>query len=523
MKSNAGAEEMSIKTTLFSVVKTALAGTIAVFLASGAVNADEQVLKAQRLLNALGFDPGPIDGSWGLKTESAMKKFLSDQNLVWDGSFDLEEFNFLEGKSKNYSAEKLITEAITLHDVGGWHMPIWNDGLYKTTIDRVARVVNANTVTVVDTHFIIGSSVNGYQIAYSPDTRDWTPTDEQWKLIGSYATKNNLNLQMLVMLHNEIGINKYEVEEHADKIGDVKFWDTYFAEYSRLVSKRAIVAELAGVDSIILGYNGAIDLGQNPKYWIKLIDDIKMSGFTGEIGLFTGLSVGNNWSGISDAVYRSSQKNVNKIISQFDFIVFQTQDIEKAGLSRVIRAHKKYKKPIHIMVITPSVVTGISRSEYIEPGMGENNATNSLAPYRDLSFETQNTAYQAIIDIINDPNFNYVTGVNSWGYAFRDDLFYSITRGDSDYQKSANIRGKPAEELVAHWYKLWQVDKEVVVAVEQPENAKADSLSDDDLCNKAIRLVFSSTGRAWKWSEELDALNWVDEAKGRRLSCGVVP
>jgi hypothetical protein len=313
------------------------------------------------------------------------------------------------------------------------------------------------------------------------------------------------------------------VEAHADKIGDVKFWDTYFAEYSRLVSKRAIVAELAGVDSIILGYNGAIDLGQNPKYWIKLIDDIKMSGFKGEIGLFTGLSVKNNWSGISDAVYRSSQKDVNKIISQFDFIVFQTQDIEKTRLSEVIRAHKKYKKPIHIMVITPSVVTGISRSEYIEPGMGENNATNSLAPYRDLSFETQNTAYQAVIDIINDPNFNYVTGVNSWGYAFRDDLFYAITRGDSDYQKSANIRGKPAEELVAHWYKLWQVDKEVVVAVEQPENAKTNSLSDDDLCNKAIRLVFSSTGRAWKWSEELDALNWVDEAKGRRLSCGVVP
>jgi hypothetical protein len=68
-----------------------------------------------------------------------------------------------------------------------------------------------------------------------------------------------------------------------------------------------------------------------------------------------------------------------------------------------------------------------------------------------------------------------------------------------------------------------QVDKEVAVAVEQPEGAKADSLSDDDLCNKAIRLVFSSTGRAWKWSEELDALNWVDEAKGRGLSCGVVP
>jgi hypothetical protein len=67
------------------------------------------------------------------------------------------------------------------------------------------------------------------------------------------------------------------------------------------------------------------------------------------------------------------------------------------------------------------------------------------------------------------------------------------------------------------------VDIEVAVAVEQPESARTDSLSDDDLCDKAIRLVFSSTGRAWKWSEELDALHWVDEAKGRGLSCSVVP
>jgi hypothetical protein len=66
-----------------------------------------------------------------------------------------------------------------------------------------------------------------------------------------------------------------------------------------------------------------------------------------------------------------------------------------------------------------------------------------------------------------------------------------------------------------------QVDKEVAVAVEQPENARTDSLSDDDLCDKAIRLVFSSTGRAWKWSEEIDAVKWVDEAKERGLDCGV--
>ena len=44
------------------MVKPALAATFAVFLAAGAVNADADVQKAQRLLNALGFDAGSVDG-----------------------------------------------------------------------------------------------------------------------------------------------------------------------------------------------------------------------------------------------------------------------------------------------------------------------------------------------------------------------------------------------------------------------------------------------------------------------------
>ena len=114
-------------------------------------------------------------------------------------------------------APKKISKAITLHDVGGWHNTMWRAGLYPKTISRVAKVVHANTVTVVDTHFITSLDESGYKIAYRPRKHDWTPTDGQWMKIGNYADNNDIQLQMLVMLHSEFGVDRWQTATAADK------------------------------------------------------------------------------------------------------------------------------------------------------------------------------------------------------------------------------------------------------------------------------------------------------------------
>ena len=361
----------------------------------------------------------------------------------------------VQAPSEASGAPKEIIKAITLHDVGGWHNMMWRAGLYPKTISRVAKVVHANTVTVVDTHFVTSVDESGYRIAYKPRKHDWTPTDDQWREIGDYANNNALQLQMLVMLHSEFGVDLWQTRADADKQNDTKFWDNYFKQYSSLVSQRAKVAEKAGVDSIVLGYDGSIDLAQDTKYWKAMIESIRAAGFTGEIGLWTGLDAQHNWSGIKIAENKSSSYRVRNTLGYFDFVLLQTQDITKNALQRSLRSLKRYNVPLHIMVTTPSVTTGVTEDEYIEPATGISNRGNSLAPSRELSLEVQNGAYQAVIDIINDTNFDYVTGINSWGYHFRDDLFYGYEPGDADYQKSANVRRKPAEQLLAKWYKEW--------------------------------------------------------------------
>ena len=48
----------------------------------------QHIKEAQQLLSELGYDPGPIDGIWGPRTESALRKFQGDFGLKEDGVID---------------------------------------------------------------------------------------------------------------------------------------------------------------------------------------------------------------------------------------------------------------------------------------------------------------------------------------------------------------------------------------------------------------------------------------------------
>jgi peptidoglycan hydrolase-like protein with peptidoglycan-binding domain len=51
---------------------------------------ERQVLQAQRRLQALGFDPGPIDGVLGPRTEEAIREYQRTQGLRATGVLDAE-------------------------------------------------------------------------------------------------------------------------------------------------------------------------------------------------------------------------------------------------------------------------------------------------------------------------------------------------------------------------------------------------------------------------------------------------
>ena len=62
-----------------------------------------QVSDMQKMLKAAGFDPGPLDGKFGPRTEAALKAYQNATGAQVDGSLELGELTRLKG---NY--EKIV-------------------------------------------------------------------------------------------------------------------------------------------------------------------------------------------------------------------------------------------------------------------------------------------------------------------------------------------------------------------------------------------------------------------------------
>jgi hypothetical protein len=69
--------------------------------------------EVQVSLNARGYDPGPIDGSWGEKTSQALKQYQQDMGLPVTGWIDLKTADLLFGGIKmHFNLTKQVQRAL---------------------------------------------------------------------------------------------------------------------------------------------------------------------------------------------------------------------------------------------------------------------------------------------------------------------------------------------------------------------------------------------------------------------------
>ena len=62
--------------------------SLGISLSLQAAKSDKTIKQAQNRLKELGYNPGPVDGIWGKKTEAAIKKFQQEKNLQVTGELD---------------------------------------------------------------------------------------------------------------------------------------------------------------------------------------------------------------------------------------------------------------------------------------------------------------------------------------------------------------------------------------------------------------------------------------------------
>jgi len=89
--------------------------------------------------------------------------------------------------------------------------------------------------------------------------------------------------------------------------------------------------------------------------------------------------------------------------------------------------------------------------EYIE---GSLTCSNCLAPLRERDLQQQADVVAAAAEVINAPptGNGRVMGLFTWQYSWSEDFRYGFRHGDAAWDKTASMRGKPAEAVMRAWF-----------------------------------------------------------------------
>ena len=146
------------------------------------VDKDVNVAKVQAMLAELCYKPGIVDGAWGKKTETAVKAFFAKHYRKYDGSFDVNDANFIlsAGASAKAFGSASVKKCLVVYSdrIG--------DDLKNTKIKQITQKV-ANKKKKSE---IIQQLDHKYEI---PDNTEWQPND---------ATLSHYYLQTANQRHN---------------------------------------------------------------------------------------------------------------------------------------------------------------------------------------------------------------------------------------------------------------------------------------------------------------------------------
>lgn len=98
-------------------------------LVSAEVAKNIDVFEVQQLLKDLCYDPGPVDGVWGGKTERAVISFYQDYSGNYDDSFDFKDLRNLQRAKQDQDKElgtclsKAERAAVKVTEYKGWSIP----------------------------------------------------------------------------------------------------------------------------------------------------------------------------------------------------------------------------------------------------------------------------------------------------------------------------------------------------------------------------------------------------------------
>lgn len=250
---------------------------------------------------------------------------------------------------------------------------------------------------------------------------------------------------------------------HADA---VTFWNAWFHQYEQFLIAQAQAAEASGIEVLIIGKQlaGAVR-GANDARWRNLISNLRaeFSGSIAYAGIVTDTDDGrfHELSAFPidalDAVFvvpwasimEGSSHPVGELTTAFTALLTEVE----TSLADVLGDEAAGARP-EIRFITPfQSHLGAEQQRWFEPALSY--AELQQMPDHNFAFQpdthTQARMYEAFFQSVAADQFNWVSGVWSWGFWWRNDPTAMYRRGDASFDLSSSVRNKPAVEVMRRW------------------------------------------------------------------------
>lgn len=345
--------------------------------------------------------------------------------------------------------------------VGHTFMDVYTNDLYnKSLASSITAMENTGANWVVYDNYWSYSSFEPPAISPFPQTFGFrNATREEICRMVVESHERGMNFALMLELNFDIAKGEFTTwEENQDfwtasqqllegKAQDIDanlpYWESWFESYGAFVLDQAAIAQECGADLFVVGKQ--IDGAVKPEladHWRELISRVREI-YSGPV----------SYAAFTNEHYSQAE---DFPLDALDYIIIylynQISELESPTLPELVAAfevfHDSQFEPLSresglpVIFLTPFQSRDFgARQEWFEPA----------APAPDVGEDLliQAKLYEALFQSLEDED--WVAGVITWGFWWRDDFNRLWEEGDASFNKSSSVRNKPAEWIIRKW------------------------------------------------------------------------